>query len=43
MTKYDMHRRPRGLALIVYIEVYENDVQGEDIGLDLRLMLKTES
>ena len=27
MSAYDMYRRPRGLAMIIDIEVYENDVQ----------------
>jgi hypothetical protein len=27
MAAYDMYRRPRGLAIIIDIEVYDNNVQ----------------
>eukprot|EP00090_Calanus_glacialis_P014030 TRINITY_DN22662_c0_g1_i2.p1 TRINITY_DN22662_c0_g1~~TRINITY_DN22662_c0_g1_i2.p1 ORF type:complete len:378 (-),score=117.05 TRINITY_DN22662_c0_g1_i2:158-1291(-) len=32
MSSYEMQRRPRGLALIIDIEVYENDVQERRFG-----------
>jgi len=32
MPAYDMNRRPRGLALLIDIERYENDVQEQRIG-----------
>merc|ERR1719422_1431901 len=32
MSSYEMYRRPRGLALIIDIEVYENDVQERRYG-----------
>jgi len=35
MPSYDMTRRPRGLALIINIEVYENDVQERRFGSDV--------
>jgi len=35
MAAYDMYRRPRGLAMIIDIEVYENDVQERRFGSDV--------
>jgi len=35
MPAYDMNRRPRGLALLIDIERYENDVQEQRIGSDV--------
>ena len=35
MTSYPMHRRPRGQALIIDIESYENDVQERRLGTDV--------
>merc|ERR1719422_945208 len=32
MSSYEMYRRPRGLAMIIDIEVYENDVQERRYG-----------
>jgi len=45
MAAYDMLRRPRGLAMIIDIEVYENDVQerrfGSHVDVDnMRALLK---
>jgi len=45
MPTYEMYRRPRGLALVIDIEVYENDVQesrtGSNVDLEnLRSLLK---
>jgi len=35
MPAYDMNRRPRGLALLINIESYDNDVQEQRIGSDV--------
>ena len=35
MPAYPMNRRPRGLALIIDIEVYENDIQEQRLGSDV--------
>jgi len=35
MPTYDMTRRPRGLALLINIDTYENDVQEQRVGSDI--------
>ena len=35
MPAYPMHRRPRGQAIIIDIEVYENDIQERRLGSDV--------
>jgi len=35
VSAYPMHRRPRGLALIIDISLYENDVQDARLGSDV--------